>query len=340
MEEEPLRAEAQSIYSADDKVSNGGSGIGVAFSGGGIRSAAFSSGVLRRILQKKVQVAYLSCVSGGGYTGSAYVEWKYRNGGLDNPQWHEKFFNHMRRNTSSQCNWRNPIQGLFDSIFVLVMLIFVVFLIPALIWMPLTFPLAYLVDYLLGPLMRSGFVCEGQAGFNTTLANQTVVRIVPNDQLICYALKDREAEAQAILYSSLLIGIILFYSLTKIVSSQAQYFFQISTGITTVLLAFTFLPWFFELYIASVPIWLTGVVLLLGVILWMGIPPLRSKASWTLLIYVYTYGIKYRVYKNPILGINYDERIFLIITWAATGLLLLSPFLNIIQRGCIHTFYR
>ena len=42
--------------------------VGLAFSGGGIRSAAFCSGVLRRLLERNVQVDYLSCVSGGGVT--------------------------------------------------------------------------------------------------------------------------------------------------------------------------------------------------------------------------------------------------------------------------------
>jgi predicted patatin/cPLA2 family phospholipase len=47
--------------------------FGVAFSGGGIRSAAFCSGVLRRLITKKKEPDLLSCVSGGGYTGSAYM---------------------------------------------------------------------------------------------------------------------------------------------------------------------------------------------------------------------------------------------------------------------------
>ncbi|PFX19869.1 hypothetical protein AWC38_SpisGene15708 [Stylophora pistillata] len=43
---------------------------GLAFSGGGIQSAALCSGVLRRLLQRKAKIDYLSCVSGGGYTGN------------------------------------------------------------------------------------------------------------------------------------------------------------------------------------------------------------------------------------------------------------------------------
>ena len=52
--------------------------FGVGFSGGGIRSAAFCSGVLRKLIFHDKEPDVLSCVSGGGYTGSAYVQWKYR----------------------------------------------------------------------------------------------------------------------------------------------------------------------------------------------------------------------------------------------------------------------
>ena len=58
--------------------------------------AAFSSGVLRRLLQRNTKIDYLSCVSGGGYTGSAYVDWKYRNNNVDEPKWHQEFFEHVR----------------------------------------------------------------------------------------------------------------------------------------------------------------------------------------------------------------------------------------------------
>ena len=46
--------------------------VGVAFSGGGIRSAVFSLGLAQALAQKSLfpQVDYLSTVSGGGYTGS------------------------------------------------------------------------------------------------------------------------------------------------------------------------------------------------------------------------------------------------------------------------------
>ena len=83
--------------------------IGLAFSGGGIRSAAFCSGVLRRLLQLKVKIENMSCVSGGGFTGTAYLDWKYRNGQKDNPKWHQEFFNQMRERTGYFCNWQSLV---------------------------------------------------------------------------------------------------------------------------------------------------------------------------------------------------------------------------------------
>ena len=88
---------------------------GLAFSGGGIRSAALCSGVLRRLLQKNVKIDYLSCVSGGGYTGTAYLDWKYRNGKKDDKEWHEEFFNHMRQSAGFICHCNKPLfQAILD----------------------------------------------------------------------------------------------------------------------------------------------------------------------------------------------------------------------------------
>ena len=84
--------------------------LGVAFSGGGIRSAAFCSGVLRRLITKKKEPDYLSCVSGGGYTGSSFVQWKYHNGG-NTGDWADAFFDHMRTRTGHFCNWQSCTSG-------------------------------------------------------------------------------------------------------------------------------------------------------------------------------------------------------------------------------------
>ena len=73
-----VRAKQESQQISGSTASRSGRSAGVAFSEGGIRSAAFCSGALSRMLLENVLPDYLSCVSGGGYTGAAFVEWKER----------------------------------------------------------------------------------------------------------------------------------------------------------------------------------------------------------------------------------------------------------------------
>lgn len=56
--------------------------VGLAFSGGGIRSASFNLGVLQALADLKLlcRIDYLSTVSGGGYIGSWLVAWTQRLG--------------------------------------------------------------------------------------------------------------------------------------------------------------------------------------------------------------------------------------------------------------------
>ncbi len=318
------------------------SGVGVAFSGGGIRSAAFSSGVLRRLLHKSVPIDFISTVSGGGFTGSAYLEWKYRHGGKDDPEWHEEFFDQMRRNANTLCTWRNPIIGLLDSMFIVSMIISIGIIIPLLIWVPMAFPAAYLIDYALGDILRSGFSCRGQAGFNMTMINKT--KTIFGSKLhadhVCFPDPNKSHSDAAILFGSLALGLLLFFCLYKITTSRIKEFYRIMAFLLTIVLCFSFVPWFIEMFTSSIPFWLRIVLLCLGVVLWMGIPPLRSTASWCLLIYFYAFMIKWRVYMNPMLDIKYNEEIFLYILWGSAVLFMLCPFLWLIQQNVIHAFYR
>ena len=60
---------------------NNDSYYGLALSGGGIRSATFSLGVLQRLAKNKLleKIDYLSTVSGGGYIGSS-LTWFLNSG--------------------------------------------------------------------------------------------------------------------------------------------------------------------------------------------------------------------------------------------------------------------
>lgn len=89
---------------------------GIAFSGGGIRSAAFCSGVLRWMLKNNQRMDYLSCVSGGGYTGAAFLSWMHRKG-PDTEKWQDKFFEKMHENAGYLCNFQKPRSAILDPIF-------------------------------------------------------------------------------------------------------------------------------------------------------------------------------------------------------------------------------
>jgi hypothetical protein len=61
--------------------------IGLALSGGGIRSATFSLGVMQRLARAGIldQIDYLSTVSGGGYIGSGLSWWLSGKSGSRHP---------------------------------------------------------------------------------------------------------------------------------------------------------------------------------------------------------------------------------------------------------------
>ena len=76
--------------------------IGLAFSGGGIRSACFHLGFLQALIERKKldRVDYLSTVSGGGYIGACFQWLKHNANNSDN----DTLFNQPVRN-STVLNW-------------------------------------------------------------------------------------------------------------------------------------------------------------------------------------------------------------------------------------------
>lgn len=102
---------------------------GIGFSGGGIRSASFCSGVLRQLVldakKKGTKLPkYISCVSGGGYIGAGFTNWVHSN--PESPM--EEYFTYVREGIGYYLNWRNPWIGLLDTAVVVIFLITLIFL--------------------------------------------------------------------------------------------------------------------------------------------------------------------------------------------------------------------
>ena len=128
--------------------------FGVSFSGGGTRSESFCSGVLRRLLQKEVQIDYLSCISESGCSGSVYVDLKYRYGKRGDKKWHQEYFIHLRENAGLVCNFQKPCLGFVEFVVISATILFVSVIAPFLLWDSYAYPLAYFIDYVFGDVLR------------------------------------------------------------------------------------------------------------------------------------------------------------------------------------------
>ena len=211
---------------------------GVAFSGGGIRSAAFCSGVLRRLLQKDVKIDYLSSVSGGGYTSTAYLDWKYRNGKKDDNEWHEEFFNHMRQSAGFICHCNKPLfQAILDFLAITLVILFVSILVPALNWLAFSYPLAFVVDWLFGDTLRK----------ETPYCDEDVRK---NPNLTLQQCKE-ERESSGIDYELLALfltplGIACASFILRGISSKWQHLFSLFFHFSAGFFALVFFPWFIK----------------------------------------------------------------------------------------------
>lgn len=320
------------------------SNTGVAFSGGGIRSAALCSGVLRRLLQKGIIPDYLSCVSGGGYIGSAYMDWKYRNEQRDDPKWHKEFFEHCRR-AGIWCSWQNPLQGVFDTLIILSLSFFVAIILPCFNWFGFAFPTAYIIDYFFGDLLRDPFTCPDVKTHNFTSAeiaeNSEVSELFNMTQQIeCVPKFGPEMYFTFMTFAFLFILFLLFFVIKKVASPSLKPFANFLFNLTGFVFAMVFLPWLIEEYIVVTPLWINALILILSIFLWLGIPPLRDKASLAMIVYLYAYAVKWRVYKTAVLSVEYSHARFDVLMWISGFLIWINPFLGVFQRNALHAYNR
>ena len=299
---------------------------GLAFSGGGIRSAAFCSGVLRRLLQRDVKVNYLSCVSGGGYTGTAYLDWKYRHENTDDPKWHQEFFDNMRSRVGYICNWQKPLTAVFESLLLVVLIILVAVVSPVIMWMSFACPLAYAIDYLVGNLLRS----EGCA--EIVARNQTKST---SDEC---AVKG-DAYRRIILFASFLIIGVLSFMLQRIMTHCKMLFKFISISSTTILALLVF-PWAIHDFLEGTPAWVQVLILFLAAIVWFSTPVLRQQSSLVMVLYAYAFVIHTRVYRHSLFGYEYSPYHFNVLVWVSGISLCFVPFIGSIQQRLMHVYNR
>ena len=303
--------------------------VGLAFSGGGVRSAAFCSGVLRRLLQRNANLDYLSSVSGGGYTASAYMDWKFRHRKQDSKEWHLKFFDHLRERSGIFCDWQRPLHGIFDCTVLFCLPLFVTLVVPFILWSAYAVPLAYVVDFLAGDIIRGGIITKCDS--STMMANETVQE--------CRHRREVKAIERFCLFGAPLVLAFLSYFLTPLLP-------KIKTGLSLlttaggVIFGLVFLPWFFHDVLEFVPSWMRVLVILPTVVLWFAFPVMRSNATLVVIVYFYAWVIVYRVYKETISYFPYDDHVFTQLLWISGLALWISPFLGTVQQRLGHIYNR
>ena len=321
-------------------------GTGLAFSGGGIRSAAFCSGVLRRLLQRNTKIDYLSCVSGGGYTGTAYLDWKYRHGKKDDPKWHQEFFDYMRERAGLMCNWQKPLQGIFDTIVLIFLMLLVSVVMPIIVWGSYVFPLAYAVDFIFGDLLRAEDPCDDRP----SNAPQNVTgSAIPDANDTSMARRGRrppckigpgsEAYQRLVMFAALVALFIIFYMIAKKVKKfRAElYFISAFCGL---MFAFTFIPYFIYYFFDRTPVWAQLLILVFSIVVWLFFPVLRRRSSFVVVVYFYSYAVYWKVYESEIFGLEYSDYLFYRLLFGFGIALWFVPMLGAIQQRLVHLFNR
>lgn len=313
--------------------------IGLACSGGGIRSAAFSSGVLRRLLHRGVKIDYVSCVSGGNIVAASYLDWKYRHNQQDGHKWHKEFFEYMRNRVGYVCNWERPFQGIVETIILVLLLITVNLVIPSVMYSVGAFAAAYVIDYVFGGIMRKGFKCidvpmnsTGSATNNSAVSER---RCKPE-----LATSDPELREQFFLFVLLSITFIVFYSIKVVAPIRFRPIARFIQVVSGVVFMFTFMPWLIQQFIEVLPSWLNTMVIMLSLFFWLGFPPLRRKASLALVFYFYAFVVKWRVYQTKVTGIAYSENLFYKLLLISGGFIWLSPYFGMFSMTAIFTYYK
>ena len=305
--------------------------LGLSFSGGGTRSAAFCSGVLRRLLQKNVNVDYLSCVSGGGYTGTAYLDWKYRHEKKDNKKWHLEFFDHMREGVGLICHCQRPCQAVLESLVLIALLLFVTLLAPILLWGPYAFPLAYIIDFLFGSIMRGGGPpCRDEVQRNPNITIEECEQARRTSDLIYYRFA---------LFATPVCISFLSYVIKGFVQKRKGYFNFITTfGLMS--FALVFIPWFINEFLRFLPALIKILVIVPFFLVWISFPAMRRNATLMTFCYGYSFVIQMRVYHNNSLGIDYDNRLFSLLLGVSAIVIWTGPLISTIQQRLGHVYVR
>ena len=293
-------------------------------------------------------------MSGGGFTGAAYLDWKYHEekkkgnkgrSGEGTEDWHNHFFNNMTQRSGYICDWTGP-QGCCDTIIFIGLIFIAVLLLPAIKWLMYAFPVALMIDlFWIGNLMRKSADCD--VAFERQREMNKFA--VPGNDFIDRCLSGSHKRDITIFFSVLFGFFCFFYVLT---SKNKKFFSEHPLALrvlllfeyaTACLLIFTFIP--FTIYDFFVKMSVLGQVLvgLLVAIVWVVIPFLRRKTSFVLIVFFYSFFIYWRVFRVdvPLLSfLKHEDHVSHWLLFASGIALMISSFTTNLKDELVHRYFR
>ena len=295
---------------------------------------------------------YLSCVSGGGFTGAAYLDWKCHEKkkvdsteGQGNGDWHEDFFNHMKDRSGYICDWTGVCKGFCDTLVFFTLMALVLVVLPVINWGTYAFPVAVMIDLFgIGNLMRKSADCDA------VLERQREINAsaVPDKDLIDRCLSGNHKRDITILFCSLFAGFIVLY----VVISKLKKEFLKHPCFKSVLLLFeyaaacvlifTFIPFTIYDFFAKIALWQQVLVGIIAVIVWVAIPFLRKKTSYVLIVYAYSFVIYWRVFRVDVPGFFFKQEDHVshwLLCFSGVALMI-SFFTTNLKEELVHRYFR
>ena len=218
-----------------------------------------------------------------------------------------------------------------ESLALIAILLFATLLAPILLWGPYAFPLAYIIDFLFGSVMRGGHPpCPDEVRRNPNITIEECEQARRTSDLINYRFA---------LFAIPVCISFISYAIKGFVQEKKGYFNFIST-FSLMFFGLVFIPWFINDFLRFLPTWMKILVIVPLFFVWISFPAMRRNATLITVCYCYSFVTQIRIYHNKSLGIDYDDRVFNLLLGVSAMVIWTRPLISTIQQRLGHVYVR
>lgn len=201
-----------------------------------------------------------------------------------------------------------------------------------------------IIDFLFGKYLRAKLDCDDVAERGDSEMQFTVDPNATAEEVRehCVERQGTDDSYTIILFSFLFVLFVVFFVLAKRSSERKRYATPLSFIHTTliVFLDLTFFPFAIHDFLIKIPSWTQYLFVFIGVMVWFFLPLLRSKTSYVLIIYFYSYVIHWKVYEATLAGIEFSGELFNRFLFLSGFALWIVPLLAASHKRLMHVYNR